>query len=311
MAKKAQTAAAVGIGTALLVAAEAARRRRRAVAPTGEPRPPLAGPRSKVETSDGAVIQVQVDGPAGGPTVVLPHCWTGSPAIWEEVAAALVDQGHRVVRYEQRGHGGSTIGAEGVTIARLGTDLRDVLVAVDGRDAVIAGHSLGGMATQSFAIEHRDVLAERVRALVLVATASAGLDSPLARAGLRVVGAPAVGRLLSRRGGHRFVRGALGRGATAAAITLTRDTFVATPPSVRVDVLRAMLAMDLRRGLDSISVPTTVVVGSRDTLTPPSHGQGLAASIPGARLVEVPGAGHMLPLEAPQLLFDLIGGAHS
>ena len=64
--------------------------------------------------------------------------------------------------------------------------------------------------------------------------------------------------------------------------------------------------MDFRAGLADVAVPTTVVVGSRDLLTPPRLGRALAAAIPGARLVEVPGAGHMLPYEEPDLLAELI-----
>ena len=55
-----------------------------------------------------------------------------------------------------------------------------------------------------------------------------------------------------------------------------------------------------------MAVPTTVVVGSRDLLTPPRLGRALAAAIPGARLVELPGAGHMLPYEEPDRLAEII-----
>ena len=64
--------------------------------------------------------------------------------------------------------------------------------------------------------------------------------------------------------------------------------------------------MDNRAGLASLGVPTTVVVGSRDILTPPRLGRGLAAAIPGARLIELPGAGHMLPYEEPDRLAEII-----
>jgi pimeloyl-ACP methyl ester carboxylesterase len=64
--------------------------------------------------------------------------------------------------------------------------------------------------------------------------------------------------------------------------------------------------MDFRAGLASVAVPTTVVIGSRDVLTPPRLGRALAAAIPGARLVELPGAGHMLPYEEPDRLAEII-----
>ena len=89
----------------------------------------------------------------------------------------------------------------------------------------------------------------------------------------------------------------------------TRDAWLSVPGDVRRQFLTGMQAMDFRAGLAGVAVPTTVVVGSRDVLTPPRLGRALAAAIPGARLVEVPGAGHMLPYEEPDLLAEIMLGA--
>jgi pimeloyl-ACP methyl ester carboxylesterase len=117
---------------------------------------------------------------------------------------------------------------------------------------------------------------------------------------------PLVDAALASRYGHVLTRGALGKGASPAAVRATRDHFVGTPLATRVGILDAMLVMDLREGRRTISVPTTVVVGTRDTLTPPSQSRGMAEAIPGARLVTLPGLGHMLPFEAPDVVHDLI-----
>ena len=266
------------------------------------------GDRSKVETSDGAVLDVHIAG--DGPTVVLADCWGGSMETWGPVAAALVERGYRVVRYDQRGHGGSTIGADGLGIERLGTDMREVLEAVDVRDAVVAGHSTGGFATQAFVIAYPEIAAERVKAIVLASTASGGLGrvglEPIAS---RVIGNPLVHQMLVGRAGVRFVRGAFGKRASRAATMALRDTFTAVPPETHADLLRAIFAMDLREGRRSITLPTTVVVGALDTLTPPMFSREIADDIPGARLVQIPGAGHMLPYEATEELTDLIDEA--
>jgi pimeloyl-ACP methyl ester carboxylesterase len=194
-----------------------------------------------------------------------------------------------------------------MSIARLGQDLCEVLEHVDVHDAVLAGHSMGGMTAQAFAIEHPDAFRARIRALVLVSTSSAGIgELALARLAPRVIALPIVNRLLGAPGGHVLVRGALGQGANPHAVALTRDTFLATTPDVRLSHLAAMGAMDLREGRAAIAVPTTVVVGSRDALTPPHMSREIAGDIAGAQLVEVPGGGHMLPLEAIELLVDLI-----
>ena len=280
-------------------------------------RSPLAvlddGEQQKLEMSDGAVLTVDVAGPDDGPTVVLAHCWGGDPANWAPVAARLVDDGYRVVRWYQRGHGPSTVGHDGFAIERFGADLAEVLEALDVTDAVVAGHSLGGMTAQSFAIHHHDVLTRRVLGLVLVATSAGGLASTtLGRSSGRLLANVALlDRALGGPYGHLLVRGALGRGATPAAVRATRDHFVSTPAATRSGIAQAMLVMDLREGGRSITVPTTVVVGSRDTLTPPRHSRALAAAIPGAELVVIPGAGHMLPMEAAEQVVTLIEKAHT
>ncbi|MEO7555770.1 MAG: alpha/beta fold hydrolase, partial [Acidimicrobiales bacterium] len=249
-------AALLGVGAAAGAAALIAARARQI------DRSPLAtlagGERLKVETSDGAVLEVHIAG--SGPTVVLSHCWTGDMRIWEPVAVSLVDRGFRVVRYDHRGHGASTVGSGGNLVERLGTDLAELLIGLDARDAVVAGHSMGGMTAQAFAIDHPDVAAERVRALVLVATASRNTQLPgLRRAASFVLTSPAIEHALRSRFGHSLLRGVLGRAATPAAVRATRDSFVATAPEVRLSQGLSLLDLDLRESRARIAVPTTGV----------------------------------------------------
>ena len=115
-----------------------------------------------------------------------------------------------------------------------------------------------------------------------------------------------VERLMAGRLGPALTRGTVGRTVRRAHLVATRDAFLSLTADVRSQFLIALQAMDFRSGLADVAVPTTVVVGSRDLLTPPRLGRALAAAIPGARLVEVPGAGHMLPYEEPDRLAELI-----
>jgi pimeloyl-ACP methyl ester carboxylesterase len=261
----------------------------------------------KVDRPDGAVLDGVVVGPEDGPTVVLSHCWTGSRAVWEPVAARLVAAGRRVVLYDQRGHGTSTMGRDAPTVDQLGEDLAAVLEAVDARDAVLAGHSMGGMTLQAVAIARPDVVAERVRAFVLAGTAGFGVAAgPMAAPALFLTANPRIERLMAGRLGPALSRGTVGRHPRQAHLVATRDAFLSLPTDVRRQFLIALQAMDFRAGLAGVAVPTTVVVGSRDLLTPPRLGRALAAAIPGARLVEIPGAGHMLPYEEPDRLAEII-----
>ena len=260
-----------------------------------------AGHDAVVTTDDGARLAATIAGDpaASGPPVVLPHCWTGARAIGVPVARRLVAAGHRVVLYDQRGHGESTVGAAPISVERLGDDLAAVVTRLDLRDAVLAGHSMGGMTVMALACRHPDMVRDRVRGLALVATASHGLSAAgRARFWRMVLWRGHLNRLMVRpRLGDAFVRGTFGLDPQRAHVEATRCLFVATPPDVRRECAEAMGSMDLRAALRSVDVPTVVVLGARDRLIVNSLTRAIVDHVAGAELVELPDAGHMLPLE--------------
>jgi pimeloyl-ACP methyl ester carboxylesterase len=265
------------------------------------------GERRTVRTDDGAELDVLVAGPADGPTIVLAHCWTGDKSFWGAVARRLVAEGHRVVLYDQRGHGGSSLGTDPMTTDRLGEDLLAVLDDVGAAEVVLAGHSMGGMTIQALALHHPDVVRERVRGVVLAATAAQVFPRPVAAPLLDLaLGDLALRGLAGTPRGLAATRGAVGRAAHRAHVEAIAKGFFGTTAAVRSGFLTAMTAMDYREGLGDIDVPTTVLVGTHDRLTPPRRARLLAERIPGAELVVLPGAGHMLPIEEPDRVAEAI-----
>jgi pimeloyl-ACP methyl ester carboxylesterase len=264
-----------------------------------------------VTTTDGArlaVWDVAGDDP-GAPVVVLPHCWGCSHEVWLPVARRLVESGHHVVLYDQRGHGLSSRGSNPLDLPALADDLAAVLEATDARDAVLAGHSMGGMTIMALATYRPEVLRARARAAVLVSTAATSPTQQNARAaqlGRLVISSPALSRAMRMPNGHVFVRGVFGTNPVRAHMELTRQLFAGCEGGVRGDFLVSMTAMNLLEGIATMEVPTTVVVGSRDRLTLPAKADQMVAAIPGARLVTLPGRGHMLPLEDPDAVTDEI-----
>jgi non-heme chloroperoxidase len=259
-----------------------------------------APPQLGVTTADGATLAVWDVG--SGPTVVLPHCWGCSHAIWIPVARRLVESGHRVVLYDQRGHGASGRGTGDLSMATLADDFAAVLKDRDVTGAVLAGHSMGGMTIMALATYQPEVLAARARALVLVATAAADLGAgppSMECFAISLIASPVVSLALQSSAGQRFVRGVFGVDPVGAHIDLTRTLFAETAPLVRAGFFAAMSTMNLLEGIATIGIPTTVMIGSRDRLTAPARADQMVASIPGARLVTLPGRGHMLPLEDP------------
>lgn len=265
-----------------------------------------------IRTADGAELAVWdlSGGDLDAPVVVLPHCWGCSHEIWLPVTRRLRDQGHRVVLYDQRGHGLSTRGTAPLAVETLAHDLSSVLEAADVRDAVLAGHSMGGMTIMSLATYRPEVLKERARATVLVATAATAAGGDRTARGAQLagsfIGSPLVSRAMRSRNGHVFVRGVFGVDPVRAHMDLTRQLFADCHGRVRGEFLVSMATMDLLEGIATIEVPTTVIVGSRDTLTVPAKSDQMVSTIPGARLVTLRDRGHMLPLEDPDTVTDEI-----
>ena len=269
----------------------------------------LAGTDAVVETTDGTHIALTEAGSATGRPIVLVHGWTEDRRVWKPVANRLAESGARVIAYDQRGHGSSGVGTDGYSIDALADDLRAVLDGLDLHDAVVAGHSMGGMAAQAFACRHPEVLAERVAGLVLVSTAAAdtGAAGRAERPAAAVMSSPLFQRTISHPTiGPLLTRGAVGRKPAIGHLRATAEMLAGTSVATRTGFLSAMGGMDLTSRLPDLKVPVTVMVGTRDQLTPLRAGQRIAALIPGARLEVVPDAGHQLPLEAPDLVTRLI-----
>jgi pimeloyl-ACP methyl ester carboxylesterase len=260
-----------------------------------------------IPTADGARLAAWDVG--SGPTVVLSHGWAASHAVWIPVARRLVESGHRVVLYDQRGHGASTRGTAPLDPTTLARDFALVLEARDVADAILTGHSMGGMTVMALATFQPELLKQRGRAIVLVATAAADTSWRLPqsdRIAARFMGSPSLSRIMRTASGLRFVRSAFGVDPAWAHLDLTRTLFADCDPGVRAGYVKSMSAMNLLEGIATIAVPTTVLVGSRDRLTPPARSRTLVDTIPGARLVTVPDRGHMLPLEDPDAVADEI-----
>ena len=261
----------------------------------------------EVRTDDGATLRGLDCGE--GPAVLLVHCWTGHTGFWAPVARRLVEAGFRVVVVDQRGHAGSDRGTAPYRPETLGGDVRAWVEGLDLQDLVIAGHSMGGLATMAFVTGHPEVAAGRVRGLVLVATlASPPKDPRLPEVEFdqsRFL--PTVERLMRipDYGLFTLLR-VFGTRPARSQMEATRSGFIGTDPRVRTEAAQMMQDFDLRPALPEITLPTQVVAGTHDQLTFLHVNEEVAELIPGAHLEVLHGYGHMLPFEAPDRITDCI-----
>ncbi|MFD5744537.1 alpha/beta fold hydrolase [Streptomyces massasporeus] len=247
-----------------------------------------------------------------GPPVVLAHGYGASLLEWNLVQATLVAGGHRVIVFDQRGHGGSTLGADGIGSVPMAQDYAAVLEHFDVRDAVLVGHSMGGFLALRAVLDHPAV-ARRLRGLALFATWAGRsydgaqhnrLQIPLLEMGI-------LQRLArTRTGGILFGAAQCGKRPSPAMIEVFLEVFLQQAHAPLVPIVRAFAREDRYPRLAEIAVPTVVMVGSADRSTPPSHARRLAAGLPGARLITVPDAGHMLNWEDPHALVQAVSSLH-
>lgn len=274
----------------------------------GDPLSLPEGPQRSVTADDGARLHGDRCGDVDGPTVVLVHGFIESAGFWGPVAHRLADAGFDVVVVDQRGHGRSERGEAPYTTATLAADLRSWFEQLDLRDATVVGHSMGGVAAMAFATDEAPLAVERTRSLVLVTT----LASPTrARSGSPRIGTERVMAVSERVLGLQnlglfALLGTFGTRPARSALEVTRGAFLETDRATRVDAADMLQTFDLRASLPSISIPTLVVAGSHDKLTPLPTNEAIAESIPDARLEVLPGRGHMLAFEAPDELTDLV-----
>jgi pimeloyl-ACP methyl ester carboxylesterase len=265
-----------------------------------------------VISADGSRIHVEVYGPDGAPAVVLAHGWTCSAAFWSAQIRDLSDD-HRVIVYDQRGHGSSpAAGPGGYSTDALADDLEAVLSATlaEGERAVLGGHSMGGMTMM--AASGRPAFREHTAAVLLCSTGSSRLIEesrvlPMRAGRLRtrlsrtVLGARAPLGPVTPLSKRILRYGTMGPAATPAQVEECARIVHACPRAVRVGWSKVLAELQLDVGVQELGVPTAVIAGTEDRLTPISHARRLAGALPHSLgLVELVGMGHMTPIEAPE-----------
>jgi pimeloyl-ACP methyl ester carboxylesterase len=284
-----------------------------------------------VLTDDGVRLHVEVDGPADAAlTVVLVHGFTARLAEFDLQRDLLRRAGHRVVLYDHRGHGRSAWGpAENATIDQLGRDLAAVLeqVVPEG-PVVLLGHSMGGMTVMALARQRPDLVGTRVVGAFLLATSAGELvESGVVGRSVRLLRrlhllgsylrvlrwwSPVLERFRARGtvAGRVFTRRylfGLDDADDAALVSEVQRMLEETPLTVTAAFYPLFLAHDELASLRVLrSVPVTILCGTHDRLTPLTHSRRMAAELPDADLVVVPGAGHSVNVSRPEVVDEAL-----
>ena len=249
--------------------------------------------------ANGIDIRYEISG--NGPWVTLSHSLSCDLTMWDALAASLAPT-FTVLRYDTRGHGGTSAPEGDYSFGQLTADLTGLLDALKVGRTHFLGLSMGGMIGQHLAL----AAPQRLERLVIANSTS------------RIP--PEAGPLWDERiaivrshGCAGVVEGTLGRwftpgfrqsrpDATAPIARLIANT----PPAGYIGCAAAIRHLDITSRIGAIKAPTLVIAGAEDPGTPPAMSEAIAAAIPGARLEVIPSASHLSCIEQPEIFNRLV-----
>jgi 3-oxoadipate enol-lactonase len=234
-------------------------------------------------------IHYDLAGPAGAPALVFSNSLGATFSMWDPQAPALQKQ-FRVLRYDTRGHGQSSVTPGPYTIEQLASDVLALLDALQLDRVHFCGLSMGGQTGMWLALN----AAARLNKLILCNTA-AKIGTPemwnnrieaVRKGGMNSISTAVMGRWFS----SDF------RSNSLEVITAIKQSFERTNPEGYAANCGAIRDFDARETIAAIHVPTLVIAGTHDAATTPADGRYLADHIPGARYVEL-NASHLSNIE--------------
>ncbi len=263
-------------------------------------------------TDDGGTLH-WIEAGAGRPLVLL-HGITLEAEAWGH--QFVLSDRLRVMAIDLLGHGSSIAGADGATIATNADALATLLEAEDLREVVLAGHSMGGMVVAHLLATASADVVSRVSAVAFVDSAVRSpvknlprhprVDEFLQRPAVAAV----VGTVPDSDAGRLAVMATFGRRPSTLDLQTVAESFDRLDPTTYWQSMPSILEHDVRTRLaersDLGSITVSVIVGSRDRLTPLRCANELVASFPGAALHVLADVGHQAMMEAPAAVNDLL-----
>ena len=267
---------------------------------------PPSAPRGGAETvrgRDGAQIHCVYAG--SGPDVVLAHGYLLEHGAYDLVFDALVRRGHRVIAFDQRGHGRSRGGRDGYGPAQAASDYGAVLAHFDARDAVLVAHSMGSFLALIHCLHEPLEAQRRLRRLVLLGgnAGEVGRGSLQTRVQIPMLESGLVKALWRFRPTGRALVGQLfGESPDPRHVELTRAMLLRQDLRLSLPLLRAMTDHSYYERLREIPIEARVICGELDRTCPPPHSRRIGEALPNAQTRWLPRIGHMLPYEAPDAI---------
>jgi 3-oxoadipate enol-lactonase len=230
-----------------------------------------------ITTSDGCTLNYRFDGEDGRPVLLLSNSLGSTMAMWEAQMTALTEH-FRVLRYDNRGHGGSAVPQGPYSVERIARDAQELIEGLGVAPVLYCGLSLGGMVGMWLCQNTPQLLSR-----VVLANTSAFFGQPetwnqrlamIDSDGMQVVAENVIQRWLSKDYMDQHPE------ETARYVAM----IASTPPEGYKAAAIGVRDVDLREGLAAIQVPVLVIAGALDPSTPPAMAEAIADAIPSAKL---------------------------
>jgi 3-oxoadipate enol-lactonase len=249
--------------------------------------------------ANGIDIRYEISG--NGPWVTLSHSLSCDLTMWDALAASLAPT-CTVLRYDTRGHGGTSAPQGDYSFDQLTADLTGLLDALKVGRTHFLGLSMGGMIGQHLAL----AAPQRLERLVIANSTSrippeAG---PLWDERIAIVRAQGCAGVVEGTLGRWFTPGF--RQSRPDATAPIARLIANTPSAGYIGCAAAIRHLDITSRIGAIKAPTLVIAGAEDPGTPPAMSEAVAAAIPGARLEVIPSASHLSCIEQPEIFNRLV-----
>lgn len=259
-----------------------------------------------IHRPDRTRLRARVHG--NGQTVVFLHGYGASLLEWNVIWQLLHNTGHRLIAYDHRGHGQSTLGAQGMGSVQMAGDVKAILDYFDVRDGVLVGHSMGGFLAVGFMLTHPEAASARLKHCVLLGSHAGDVlrGAPQNRLQIALLKTGILQWLAQNQTyGWALSAAMYGERPAPSGVEMLRQTLAAqqhrAPP-----ILQAMIDENYYNRLGEITLPCTVVYGAQDKTTPAHHSEALQRGIAKSWLKRIEKAGHMLNWEVPETIAEVI-----
>ncbi len=253
-----------------------------------------------IQADDGNPINVEVEGPANAPALIMSNSLGTTLRMWDDQAPALAQQ-FRLIRYDRRGHGKTGAPKGPYTMDRLGRDVINIADALGVKKFNWVGLSMGGMVGQWLGANAPD----RVEKLIITNTHYFYPDKAPWNDRIKFAQDNGLAPLAPTMMERWFTKGF--RERSPQAVGRIGEMFSATNLDGFIGCCEAVRDMDFRQSTPTIAAPTLVIVGSQDPATPPAAGEDIHKMIKGSKLVALDAA-HLSNVEQPKAYLDAMLG---